>query len=131
VSTHVEAIAEFAGETGAEVLRRALRYPSDRGGWQLSNIDFSEQLAKYRDHEVVIVIALAGPAGKVEREKNVWRGQASRCCQRGVSPRRCRSHICSAWLPLRSRRLSRPRRMGQQSFGAVREESPSIVAAGP
>jgi hypothetical protein len=31
---NAEAIAEFAEETGAEVLRGALRYPSESGGWQ-------------------------------------------------------------------------------------------------
>jgi hypothetical protein len=42
-------IAEFAEETGAEVLRGALRYPSESGGWQLGDIDLSEHLAGYRD----------------------------------------------------------------------------------
>jgi ribosomal protein S18 acetylase RimI-like enzyme len=31
------ALAEFAEETGAEVLRGALRYPSESGGWQLAS----------------------------------------------------------------------------------------------
>ena len=68
---NVEAIAEFAEETGAEVLCGALRYPSDSGGWQVGDIDLSEHLAKYRDHEVVIVIASVGKAGQVEKEKYV------------------------------------------------------------
>jgi hypothetical protein len=55
---NAESIAEIAEETGAEVLRGALRYPSDSGGWQLGDVDFSEHLGKYRDHEVVIVVAL-------------------------------------------------------------------------
>jgi hypothetical protein len=54
---NAEAIAEFAEETGAEVLRGDLRYPSYSGGGQLGDIDFSEHLAKYRDHEVVKVVA--------------------------------------------------------------------------
>jgi hypothetical protein len=58
--TNAEAIAEFAEETGAEVLRGALRYPSDSGGWQLGDIDFSEHLAKYRDHGLVKTTA-SGP----------------------------------------------------------------------
>jgi hypothetical protein len=37
-----EAIAESADETGAEVLRGALCYPSESGGWQLGDIDLSE-----------------------------------------------------------------------------------------
>jgi hypothetical protein len=51
------------------VLRGDLHYPSYSGGWQLGDIDFSERLAKYRDHEIVIVIASVGPASKVYREK--------------------------------------------------------------
>lgn len=66
---NAEAIAEFANETGAEVLRGALRYPSDSGGWQLGDIDLSEHLARYRDHEVVIVVASIGPAGEVDKEQ--------------------------------------------------------------
>jgi hypothetical protein len=44
-----EAIAESADETGAEVLRGALCYPSESGGWQLGDIDFSEYLAQHMD----------------------------------------------------------------------------------
>ena len=33
---NAEAIAEVAKETGAEMLRGALRYPSESGGWQTS-----------------------------------------------------------------------------------------------
>jgi hypothetical protein len=43
---NVDAIAEFARETGAEVLRGDLHYPSYSGGWQLGDVDFSEHLAK-------------------------------------------------------------------------------------
>ena len=85
---NAEAIAEFAEETGAEVLRGDLRYPSYSGGWQLGDIDFSEHLAKYRDHKVVIVIASIGKADEVvagraggaglrggaERLRGWWRG---------------------------------------------------------
>ena len=68
---NAEAIVQFAEETGAEVLRGDLRYPSDSGGWQLGDIDLSEHLAKYRDHEVVIVIASIEQAGEVEEGKYV------------------------------------------------------------
>ena len=61
-SANAEAIAEFAEETGAEVLRGALRYPSESGGWQLGDIGFGEHLARYRAHELVIVIASVGKA---------------------------------------------------------------------
>ena len=33
-----------AQETGAEVLRGDLRYPSRSGGWQLGDLDLSEHL---------------------------------------------------------------------------------------
>ena len=45
---NAEAIAELAEVTDAEVLRGALRHPSDSGGWQLGDIDRSERLGKYR-----------------------------------------------------------------------------------
>ena len=66
---NAEAIAEFSDETGAEVLRGTPSYPSDSGGWQLGEIDFSEHPAKYRGHDVVIVIASVGEVGEVEKEK--------------------------------------------------------------
>jgi len=44
--TNAEEIANIAGETGAEVLRGPLRYPSETGGWQLGDLDLSEHLAK-------------------------------------------------------------------------------------
>jgi hypothetical protein len=54
---NAEAIAEFAEEAGAEVLRGALSYPSYSGGWQLGGIDFNEHLAKYRGHGLANAIA--------------------------------------------------------------------------
>ena len=41
------------------------------GGWQHSDLDLSEHFAKYRDHEVVVIIASVGKVGQVEREKYV------------------------------------------------------------
>ena len=63
--------AEFAEETGAEALRGTLSYSSYSGGWQLGDIDSSEHLAKYRDHEIVIVIACVGRADEIEKEKYI------------------------------------------------------------
>ena len=57
-------LANIAQETGAEALRGALRYPSDSGGWQLGDVDLSEHLEKYRDRDVVLIIASVGEAGK-------------------------------------------------------------------
>ena len=42
--------------------------PSDSGGWQLGSLDLSEHLAKYRDHELVVIIASVGKAGEVQPE---------------------------------------------------------------
>lgn len=61
---NAEELANIAEETGAEVLRGALRYPSESGGWQLGDVDLSERLEKYRDHEVVMILASVGKAQK-------------------------------------------------------------------
>lgn len=36
---NAEELANIADETGVEVLRGTLRYPSDGGGWQLGSMD--------------------------------------------------------------------------------------------
>ena len=56
---------------GAEVLRGALHYPSDSGGWQLGDPDLSEHLAKYRDRDVIVIIASKGKADEVDKMKYV------------------------------------------------------------
>ena len=61
---NAEEVANIAEETGAEVLRGPLRYPSETGGWQLGDIDLSEHLEKYRDCEIVLIIAATGEAEK-------------------------------------------------------------------
>ena len=61
---NAEELANIAQETGAEVFRGALRYPSESGGWQLGDVDLSEYLEKYRDREVVLIIASVGEVGK-------------------------------------------------------------------
>ena len=63
---NVEELAAIAQETGAELLRGALRYPSESGGWQLGDLDLSEYLDKYRGQEVVVIIA---SLGKTEAER--------------------------------------------------------------
>ena len=68
---NAEELANIAQETGAEVLRGPMRYPSRSGGWQLGDLDLSEHLAKYEDHEIVVIVASLGKAGEVEREKYV------------------------------------------------------------
>ena len=39
-----------------------LRPPSYSGGWQLRDLDLSERLVRYRDHEIVAVSASTGKA---------------------------------------------------------------------
>lgn len=60
---NTEELATIAQETGAEVLRGALRYPSESGGWQLGDTDLSEHLEKYRDHKLIVIIGSLGRAG--------------------------------------------------------------------
>jgi hypothetical protein len=59
---NAEELTTIAEEIGAEVLRGGLRYPSESGGWQLGDLDLSEHLAKYRDHELVVIVAATGRA---------------------------------------------------------------------
>jgi rubrerythrin len=65
-SANAEELANIAQETGAEVLRGPLRYPSETGGWRLGDLDLSAHLSKYRDHEITVIIAATGEA---ERER--------------------------------------------------------------
>ena len=60
--SNVNELATIAAETGAEVLRGPLRYPSESGGWQLGDLDLSEHLSRYRDCEVTVIIAAMGEA---------------------------------------------------------------------
>ena len=59
---NVDELARIGAETGAEVLRGPLTYPSETGGLQLGELDLSEYLHKYRDCEVTIIIAATGEA---------------------------------------------------------------------
>jgi hypothetical protein len=59
---NAEELAKIAAETGAEVLRGPLTYPSETGGLQLGELDLSEYLIRYRDCEVTLIIAATGEA---------------------------------------------------------------------
>ena len=61
---NAEELANIAQETGAEVLRGALRYPSETGNWQLGDVDLGEYFAKFRDCELVLVVAAVGQASE-------------------------------------------------------------------
>ena len=60
--TNAEELANIAEETGAEVIRGPLRYPSETGSWQLGDVDLNEHLWQYRDHEVTLILAVTGEA---------------------------------------------------------------------
>jgi hypothetical protein len=55
-------LANIAKETGAQVIRGPLRYPSETGSWQLGDVDLGEHLWQYRDHKVTLILAVTGEA---------------------------------------------------------------------
>jgi hypothetical protein len=59
---NAEELAHLGAETGAEVLRGPLTYPSETGGLQLGDLDLSEYLHRYRDCEITLIIAATGRA---------------------------------------------------------------------
>jgi hypothetical protein len=99
---NAEELANIAEETGAEVLRGPLRYPSESGGWQLGDMDFSEHLAKYRDHEVVVIIATIGKASKIQKEQYFCGVCGFALTELGECPR-CRMQIEETAKRLRTR----------------------------
>ena len=59
---NAEELANIGRETGAEVIRGPLRYPSREGSWQLGDVDLGEHLWQYRDHKVTLILAMTGEA---------------------------------------------------------------------
>jgi hypothetical protein len=59
---NAEELASIARETGAEVIRGPLRYPSETGSWQLGDVDLGEHLWQCRDHEVTLILAVTSKA---------------------------------------------------------------------
>lgn len=55
-------LAQIAREVGADVFSFALRYPSETGGWIVGDVDFCEYLDRYRDQQVMLIIAPLGQA---------------------------------------------------------------------
>jgi len=47
---NAEELATIAQETGAEVLRGALRYPSESGGWQLADMQKNRDTESQNDN---------------------------------------------------------------------------------
>lgn len=97
---NAEELANIAQETGAEVLRGALRYPSESGGWQLGDLDLSEHLDKYRDRDLMVIVA---SVGKAEEEQVVCGVCGFALNQVGECPR-CKLQNEEAAKGLRARR---------------------------
>jgi hypothetical protein len=52
-----EALPGPATASGADLLRGTLRYDQESGNWYLGEVNMTPHLARYRDHEVMVVIA--------------------------------------------------------------------------
>ena len=50
------------GWVGTDVFDGALRYLSETGGWLVGDLDFCEYLDRYRNQQVMVIIAPIGPA---------------------------------------------------------------------
>lgn len=61
--TREGASTSVAAGSGADLLRGALRYDEKSGNWYLDDVNMTPYLARYRDQEVMIVIA---PLDKVQ-----------------------------------------------------------------
>ena len=57
---HIQDPLGSATESGADLLRGALRYDEKSGNWYLGDVNMTPHLARYRDREVMIVIAPLG-----------------------------------------------------------------------
>ena len=56
-----EELALIAQETGAEVIRGPVRYPSELADIEVGGVDIGEYLYELKDQEVILVIAALGP----------------------------------------------------------------------
>ena len=61
-SVDAHELARIAREAGADVFRFALRNPSETGGWLVGDLDFCEYLDRYRDQQVLLIVAPLGQA---------------------------------------------------------------------
>jgi len=59
-------VPDSAIGSGADLLRGALRYDEESGNWYLGDANMTPHLARYRDREVIIVIAPLGKVGACE-----------------------------------------------------------------
>ena len=63
---HTHGMPGSAVGSGADLLRGALRYDDESGNWYLGDANMTPHLARYRDREVMIVIAPLGKVGARE-----------------------------------------------------------------
>jgi len=61
-SLNASELAIIAQEAGADIFQGALRYPSDTGGWLVGDLDLYEYLDRYRNRQVMVIVAPLGPA---------------------------------------------------------------------
>jgi len=59
---NAEELALMAQEIGAQVIRGAVRYPSESGDIEIGGVDIGEFLYELKGQEVMLVIAPIGPA---------------------------------------------------------------------
>ena len=60
--TNAHELAAIAGEIGADVISGVLPYPSETGGWLVGDVDFCEYFDRYRNQEIIVIIAPVGNA---------------------------------------------------------------------
>ena len=63
---HTQDESSSTTRSGADLLRGALRYDEESGNWYLGDANMAPYLARYRDREVMIVIAPLGKVGARE-----------------------------------------------------------------
>jgi len=61
-SVDAHELVRIAREAGADVFRFALHNPSETGGWLVGDLDFCEYLDRYRDQQVLLIVAPLGQA---------------------------------------------------------------------
>jgi hypothetical protein len=88
--------------SGADLLRGALRYDDRSGNWYLGNVNMTPYLARYRDQEVMIVIAPLGKASTHEEPHLVCDICGCALDDMGDCPR-CQLHFVQTARQLRDR----------------------------
>ena len=68
---HTQALPSPATQSGADLLRGTLRYDEESGNWYLGEVNMTPHLARYRDQEVMVVIAPLGPVETREEPRRV------------------------------------------------------------